>query len=133
MELNNKPVFLPEIDSDIIPEIIPNNPPFLDDEFKMKWYNRYKNNECNKNHLERLCSLGKLTKEDYTFITKEEIEIVPFESVISKLRNRVEFLEMENADLLISSAIKDSQILTLENDVADIMLELITMKIIKGE
>lgn len=60
----------------------------------------------------------------YFDIAIREIE----ENIEIHLTERVETLETENADLLMDSAIKDSKIKLLENDIADMMLELALMK-----
>ncbi|CEK29423.1 hypothetical protein JGS6364_00691 [[Clostridium] sordellii] len=42
-------------------------------------------------------------------------------------KERLDILEQENADLLLDSALKDSKIEQLENDLSDLMLEIATM------
>lgn len=49
-------------------------------------------------------------------------EIGPSETDI--LKEKVNALEKENADLLLDSALKDSKIETLQSDIADIMKEM---------
>ena len=65
-----------------------------------------------------------LTKEqvaqEYLRIREEERLQAEKEQVI---------LEAENADLLLDSAIKDSKISTLENDLADLTLEIAMMEV----
>lgn len=55
--------------------------------------------------------------EEYTPILEDTIQKITLE-------DRIESLEQENADLLFDSAIKDMKIKTLENDIADIILEM---------
>lgn len=84
-----------------------------------------------------------LLKDDYIFkdvtiikeLKKDILDIEDLELFIIATRDikdntelplnlRIEFLESENADLLIDSAIKDSRIKLLESDIADMMLEI---------
>lgn len=56
--------------------------------------------------------------EEYTPILEDTTQEITLE-------DRIESLEQENADLLLDSAIKDTKIETLENDVADILFEMV--------
>lgn len=49
------------------------------------------------------------------------------ETEMQVLQNKISILEAENADLLIDSAMKDLKIETLENDLADLTLEIAMM------
>ena len=51
-----------------------------------------------------------------------QVDPVPSETDI--LKEKVNVLEKENADLLLDSALKDSKIETLQSDIADIMKEM---------
>ncbi|MDB1956525.1 hypothetical protein PMY38_09475 [Clostridium tertium] len=51
-----------------------------------------------------------------------QVDPVPSETEI--LKEKVNVLEKENADLLLDSALKDSKIETLQSDIADIMKEI---------
>ncbi len=46
---------------------------------------------------------------------------------LEEATKKISILEAENADLLLDSAIKDSKIQTLENDLADLTLEIAMM------
>ena len=63
--------------------------------------------------------------ESYLVFTDEEVIYDLTENEI--LGNRISILEAENADLLIDSAMKDLKIETLENDLADLTLEIAMM------
>ncbi|MGL5713676.1 MAG: hypothetical protein ACRCXT_24050 [Paraclostridium sp.] len=54
----------------------------------------------------------------------ENIEVPQEPTEIDKINEKIFNLEKENADLLLDSAVKDIKIETLENDVADIILEI---------
>ena len=56
---------------------------------------------------------------------QQEIETLSLEEATKK----ISILEVENADLLLDSAIKDSKIQTLENDLADLTLEIAMMEV----
>lgn len=51
-------------------------------------------------------------------------QVDPVPSEIDILKEKVNVLEKENADLLLDSALKDSKIETLQSDIADIMKEM---------
>ncbi len=58
----------------------------------------------------------------------EELPTLPQEPTeIEKIKEKISILEAENADLLIDSAMKDLKIETLENDLADLTLEIAMM------
>lgn len=58
----------------------------------------------------------------------EELPTPPQEPTeIEKIKEKISILEAENADLLIDSAMKDLKIETLENDLADLTLEIAMM------
>lgn len=66
------------------------------------------------------------TKElEFTYEELPPVSQEPTE--IEKIQNKISILEAENADLLLDSAIKDSKIQTLENDLADLTLEIAMM------
>ncbi|EPZ54697.1 hypothetical protein H477_3837 [[Clostridium] sordellii ATCC 9714] len=66
------------------------------------------------------------SKEIYTLEDICIIEIIPFEYKEYE-PTRIDILEQENADLLLDSALKDSKIEQLENDLSDLMLEIATI------
>ena len=66
------------------------------------------------------------SKEIYTLEDICIIETIPFENEKPKT-TRIDILEQENADLLLDSALKDSKIEQLENDLSDLMLEIATI------
>lgn len=85
-----------------IPTILPTyqtNP--FDDEFKSKWYDRYKNGGCTKEQLQRLYNLDKLTEEDFKLITNElpNEKVAPKPNKISELQDKISKLEEENANI----------------------------------
>lgn len=51
-------------------------------------------------------------------------QVDPVSSETDILKEKVNVLEKENADLLLDSALKDSKIETLQSDIADIMKEM---------
>lgn len=59
--------------------------------------------------------------EEYT---PEINQVDPVPSETDILKEKVNVLEKENADLLLDSALKDSKIETLQSDIADIMKEM---------
>lgn len=59
--------------------------------------------------------------EEYT---PKVTPIDPSPSETDILKEKVDILEKENADLLLDSALKDSKIETLQSDIADIMKEM---------
>ncbi|TAN63558.1 hypothetical protein WS9_015650 [Paraclostridium sordellii 8483] len=61
-------------------------------------------------------------KELYTIEDKDIFETIPFVYEEPK-PTRIDVLEQENADLLLDSALKDSKIEQLENDLSDLMFE----------
>lgn len=70
------------------------------------------------------CATKKEKIEEYTQEEKENIEKTQDENNEICLNIRVKILEDENADLLLDAAIKDSKIEMLENDLADVMMEI---------
>ena len=81
------------------PTILPSYPtnPFNDD-FKSKWYDRYKNGGCTKEQLQRLYNLDKLTEEDFKLITDElpSEKVIPQKSKVSELEDKINILTEEN-------------------------------------
>ena len=72
----------------------------FEDEFKQKWYDRYKNGGCTLGQLQRLYNLDKLTSEDFKVITNEEPnEKVQTETLMSKMEKKISILESENKAL----------------------------------
>lgn len=55
-------------------------------------------------------------------IDKNKLENIKNKKILKQL-------EKENSDLLLDSAIKDSKISTLENDLADLTLEIAMMEV----
>ena len=84
------------------PTILPSYPtnPFSDN-FKSKWYERYKNGGCTKEQLQRLYNLDKLTEEDFKLITGElpSEKVTPQKGEIGELRDKISILESENKEL----------------------------------
>ena len=74
-------------------------------------------------HIETSYLLG----ESYLVFTDEEVIYKLTENEI--LGNKISILEAENAGLLIDSAMKDLKIETLENDLADLTLEIAMMEV----
>lgn len=65
--------------------------------------------------------------ELFDYIEEYTPEITPIDPVPNEtdiLKEKVDILEKENADLLLDSALKDSKIETLQSDIADIMKEM---------
>lgn len=91
--INDIPTILPEFDNEL-------NKPFLD-EFKSKWYDRYKNGGCTKEHLQRLYNLDKLTEEDFKLITDElpNKKETPQKSKVGELHDKISILKEENEQL----------------------------------
>lgn len=79
--------------------IYPANP--FNDEFKSKWYDRYKNGGCTKEQLQRLYNLNKLTEEDFKLITDElpSEKVTPQKGEIGELRDKISILTEENEKL----------------------------------
>lgn len=66
-------------------------------------------------------------KELFDYVQEYTPEVTPIDPVPSEtdiLKEKVNVLEKENADLLLDSALKDSKIETLQSDIADIMKEM---------
>ena len=66
-------------------------------------------------------------KELFDYVEEYTPEVTPIDPVPSEtdiLKEKVNVLEKENADLLLDSALKDSKIETLQSDIADIMKEM---------
>ncbi|MBS4958397.1 MAG: hypothetical protein KHZ99_15335 [Clostridium sp.] len=66
-------------------------------------------------------------EELFGYVEEYIPEITPIDPVPSEtdiLKEKVNVLEKENADLLLDSALKDSKIETLQSDIADIMKEM---------
>lgn len=105
-EILDVPVVLPEL---------PTNP--FEDEFKAKWYDRYRNDGCTKEHLQRLYNLDKLTEEDFITITGENPseKTPPPQNEVSKLQDKISILE---------AVIKDQDQLALDQELRIAMLEL---------
>ena len=84
------------------PTILPSytNNPFNDD-FKAKWYDRYKNGGCTKEQLQRLYNLDKLTEEDFKLIADElpSEKVIPQKSKVSELQDKISILTEENEKL----------------------------------
>lgn len=89
--INDIPTILPEL---------PNNP-FESNEFKAKWYLRYKNGGCTKGHIQRLYNLGKITEEDFKLITDElpNEKVIPPKSKVNELQDKISILTDENEQL----------------------------------
>ncbi|MDY4607023.1 hypothetical protein [Clostridium tertium] len=65
--------------------------------------------------------------ELFDYVEEFKAEVTPVDPVPSEteiLKEKVNVLEKENADLLLDSALKDSKIETLQSDIADIMKEM---------
>lgn len=75
--------------------------PLADNEFKSKWYDRYKSGGCTLDHIQRLYNLDKITIDDFVLITGEEPseKVIPPKSEISKLQDEVATLKEENEGL----------------------------------
>ncbi|MBS6501898.1 MAG: hypothetical protein KH415_09735, partial [Clostridium sp.] len=61
-------------------------------------------------------------KELFDYVEEYTPEVTPIDPVPSEtdiLKEKVNVLEKENADLLLDSALKDSKIETLQSDIAD--------------
>ncbi|MDU3526401.1 MULTISPECIES: hypothetical protein [Clostridium] len=66
-------------------------------------------------------------EELFGYVEEYTPEITPIDPVPNEtdiLKEKVDILEKENADLLLDSALKDSKIETLQSDIADIMKEM---------
>lgn len=66
-------------------------------------------------------------KELFDYVQEYTPEVTPIDPVPSEtdiLKEKVNVLEKENADLLLDSALKDSKIETLQSDIADIIKEM---------
>lgn len=89
-EIIDKPTILPTY---------PTNP--FEDDFKSKWYERYKNGGCTKEQLQRLYNLDKLTEEDFKLITGElpSEKVIPQKSKVSELEDKINILTEENETL----------------------------------
>lgn len=96
--MENEIMTLPLHDEDyekVIEEVKP-----FEDEFKQKWYDRYKNGGCTLDQLQRLYNLDKITSEDFKVITNEEPnEKVQTETLMSKMEKKISILESENKAL----------------------------------
>lgn len=64
-----------------------------------------------------------------TFTDVKPLEKPLIDEVVKEQGEKISILEAENADLLLDSAIKDSKIQTLENDLADLTLEIAMMEV----
>ena len=104
------------------PTILPSYPtnPFSDN-FKSKWYERYKNGGCTKEHLQRLYNLDKLTEEDFKLITGElpSEKVTPQKGEIGELRDKINILTEENEKLkqelaLTQDAVNNMMIMILD-------------------
>ena len=96
-------------------------------EFKYVFTNeKEKEDLINKNSHLTLIKIAYHLDENYLIFTDEEIIYELTENEI--LGNKISILEAENA-LLLDSAIKDSKISTLENDLADLTLEIAMMEV----
>lgn len=69
----------------------------------------------------------KLLNGNY-LIFSESIPVIE-KNYYEKIKEKISILEAENADLLLDSAIKDMKIKTLENDLADLTLEIAMMEV----
>ena len=86
------------LDNEIIEEVVTEKP--FTDEFKMKWYDRYKNSGCTIDQLQRLYNLDKLTEEDFEIIVGEKpAKKVQAETLVGKLEKKISILESENKEL----------------------------------
>ena len=95
MENEIMTLLLHDEDYEVIEEVKP-----FEDEFKQKWYNRYKNGGCTLDQLQRLYNLDKLTSEDFKAITGEEPkEKVQTETLMSKMEKKISILEQNNQEL----------------------------------
>lgn len=96
------------------PTILPSYPtnPFSDN-FKSKWYERYKNGGCTKEQLQRLYNLDKLAEEDFKLITGElpSEKVTPQKSKVSELRDKISILEAENEKLKLEQEQQNEEIL----------------------
>lgn len=68
---------------------------------------------------------AKLYNEKYLIFSDSP----PIEVLQKEQGEKISILEAKNADLLLDSAIKDSKISTLENDLADLTLEIAMMEV----
>ena len=111
-EIIDKPTILP---------VYPTNP--FEDNFKSKWYERYKNDGCTKEQLQRLYNIDKLTEEDFKLITGElpSEKVTPQKGKVSELQDKISILEAENKALLEGQKIQDRTI--VENDMRMMDLE----------
>ena len=103
-EILDKPTILPVYQS---------NP--FEDEFKSKWYERYKNGGCTKEHLQRLYNIDKLTEEDFKLITGElpGEKVIPQKSKVNELEDKISILtqQMEQQDEINASLTYDIMML----------------------
>ena len=68
--------------------------------------------------------------ETYIKILEEkENESQQEQTNLEKMRDKISILEAENGYFILDSAIKDSKISTLENDLADLTLEIAMMEV----
>lgn len=54
-------------------------------------------------------------------------KVEPYANKVKQVLKKIKNFEQENADLLLDSALKDSKIEQLENDLSDLMLEIATI------
>ena len=116
--------------------IYPANP--FNDEFKSKWYDRYKNGGCTKEQLQRLYNLDKLTKEDFKLITGElpSEKVIPQKGKVSELQYKISILEGENEKLKLEQEQQNEEILVnmlANTEMFEMLLGMIPMTLSKDK
>lgn len=95
----------------------------FEDEFRTKWWNRYQQLQ-NKDHIHRLYSIDKITKEDYITIVGEEPQ--PKKEAngpVVLLSKKTKSLEDENATLILDNMLKGSRLEMLEDENSTLILD----------
>lgn len=92
-------------------------------EYKLKFSDENEKEKLLKENSNlTLVKIAYLLGESFLVFTDEEIIYDLTETEI--LGNKISILEAENAELLLDSAMKDLKLQTIENDLADLTLEI---------